>query len=339
MTTVEAPLPVTLRGSQLRRQLQIRVSAVFVGLIGLLLLAGAVMETYTRTVVVLGLAMAILGFGISTMYTYLGMVCLSAAGFAAIGTYVTMIALSDWGWPLPVALLAAGVAACVVAAILAPIIFRLEGIYFALVTFALSEVITHLIGRYESLTGGQLGKSLRYSGSPFPGTSDQAYGTYLFAGTLVVLLTCISLVYRRSQRGIRSIALGDDDAVATALGLRARPYLFVHFAACGFICGLGGAVLAFHLRFVEPSFFGPSLSIGALAVVIVGGARVVPGPLIGAMAVEVLPELLEVSPLVRIWLYGGGLILVILAFNDGIGGALVKGWGHLRRFARRSAAR
>ena len=69
---------------------------------------------------------------------------------------------------------------------------------------------------------------------------------------------------------------------------------------------------------------------------IIGGWRVVPGPIYGAIAVIFLPDLLDVGPLITAWIYGGGLIATILLFPDGIGGTLLD---RLRPVVERKLAR
>lgn len=296
-----------------------------------------VLPGYLLTSVTTTLCFVILAQAVSGLYTYLRLLMFGVGGFYAIGAYVVMLGVGQHGMPLGVGFLVAILLPGLVALILAPLIFRLRGIHFALVTFAVAELLRSVIVSWQSLTGGWSGISLNYDHSPLWFVGDSRLAVYWIALAGVVVTTSAFLWFRHSPAGLRAIAIGDDMSMARALGVSPLRFQYALFTVSSMLCGLAGAVTALSLRFVDPSVFSATHALAAVTVLIIGGWRVVCGPILGAFLVIFLPDLLDVGPLLSAWIYGGGLIIAILLFPEGIGGTGLDWLGQRKRIVATAA--
>lgn len=302
------------------------VLIVVCGLLLPLLLPGYLLSSVITTLCFVILAQAVGG-----LYTYLRLLMFGVGGFYAIGAYVVMLGVGQYGMPLGVGFVVAILLPGLVALILAPLIFRLRGIHFALVTFAVAELLRSVIVSWQSLTGGWSGISLNYDASPLWFVSDARLAVYWIALAGVVVTTSGFLWFRHSPAGLRAIAIGDDISMARALGVSPLRFQYTLFVVSGMLSGFAGAVTALSLRFVDPSVFSATHALAAVTVLIIGGWRVVCGPILGAILVIFLPDLLDVGPLLAAWIYGGGLIVAIMLFPEGIGGTVLDRLGRRKR--------
>jgi branched-chain amino acid transport system permease protein len=295
------------------------VSVIIVGGV----LVPFVFPKYLMTSALTTLCFVLLAQGVGAVYTYLRLLMFGIGGFYAIGAYAIMLGVGQSGWSLGTGLIVATVLPGVTALMISPIVFRLRGLHFALITFAFAELLRSVIISWQSLTGGWSGISLNYDWNPVFLASDPRMAIYWMALGAVTITTTGFFWFRHSRLGIRAIAIGDDIAMAQTLGVQPWRYRYSLFVLSGMLCGFAGALTALSLRFIDPSIFSATHTLAAVTALIIGGWRVVPGAIFGAIAVIFLPDLLDVGPLIAAWIYGGGLIATILLFPDGIGGTLL----------------
>ncbi|MBT2301960.1 branched-chain amino acid ABC transporter permease [Variovorax paradoxus] len=327
---VDPAVPQRLRGPLLRK--------AGVAWLAVVLVCGALFPfmapNYLIAVATTTLVFVLLGHAVGAIYTYLRLLMFGVGGFYALGAYTVVLGVGERGWPLALGILVATVLPGVVALIVSPVVFRLKGIHFALITFALAELFRSVIVSWQSLTGGWSGISLKYEGSVLWFVEDHRMAVYWVALAAVALTTAGFFAFRHSATGLRAIAIGDDPSMARALGVSPQRFQYGLFALSAMLCGFAGALITFSLRFIDPSVFSATHALAAVTALIIGGWRIVPGPMLGAIAVVFLPDLLDVGPLIAAWIYGGGLILAITLFPDGIGGTVLDRYlAHRRRAA------
>jgi len=250
---------------------------------------------------------------------YTGLISISHAAFAGVGAYVTALMglklnLLFW-FSLPCAMAVAAVLA-LVASIPA---LRVHDDYFVLATFALQVIATSIMTNWVDFTGGPLG----LPGIPQPSIFGAILSTHWRMLVLVWLLAglFLFLTYRlvHSPFGRVLKAIREDEVLVRAFGRNVfwfKVSAFVMGAAC---VAVSGSLYAVYITFIDPSSFTVMESIFILAVIIVGGAGTLWGPVIGATALVALPELLRfvglpsaVAANVRQVLYG--LLLVAMMF-------------------------
>ena len=233
-----------------------------------------------------------------------GQLNLGIAGFAAIGAYASAI-LSNHGLPPLLAIPAAAVAAGVVGLVVAGPVLRTRGIYLALATFALGQVVQATL-----LNIGFIGGAAGY-----PVTS---YLNGLVVVVVAVVVFAIVCVLFSTRFGISVTAVHDDERVADLMGLNAWAFQVAAFALGAAIAGVGGALYAHHFSFIEAQHFGISLSITIVLYVIFGGTQTVLGPLVGATVFTLLPELMRASAQWRYIVFAAIIIVMMVIRPQGL---------------------
>lgn len=259
---------------------------LLMGCIALPFLAGSFVLTMALTI---GIA-AIGAIGLNVLTGVTGLISLGQAGFLATGCYTTALLIADYGWPPALALLAGGVVSGLLSLLIGIPSLRLKGIYLAITTLAFSFIVTHFLLYAERLTHGPYG--VRIQNLDFLGL-NLAQLPHLYYLVLAVLILAIlaSLNLMRSRVGRAFSAIRDHDIAARAMGINLTTYKLNAFVASSFLVGIAGGLMAFQFRFINVDIFSILLSIEALAMIIVGGLGSLPGAILGAVFIVLLPEL------------------------------------------------
>jgi branched-chain amino acid transport system ATP-binding protein len=262
--------------------------------------------------------LAVVGIGLNLLMGLSGQVSFGHVGFYAIGAYTVAIltskaGLSFWlAWPIAAALAGA------MGALLALPALRVKGPYLAMITIAFGFVVEHSIVEMRDLTGGQNG--IMGVASPRLGSvmGEQAVALLALLSVLVVLAGYAWL--SRGTWGAALRAVRDSETAAESIGLNPLAIKVVAFTLSATCAGLAGGLFAPLSGFVTPHTFGFVQSILFVLVVMLGGAGSVAGPLVGALIVGLLPELLSSLEEYRLLFFGGLLLLVLWAAPDGVAG-------------------
>lgn len=265
---------------------------------------------------------ALVGVGLNILVGLAGEVSLGQAGFLSVGAYVVAIigsATGFWG-ALPLAVLLSGA----IGALLSVPALRVTGPYLAMVTIAFGFIEESATVEWVGLTGGSSG--IAEIAQPF-GTG----GTALLASTVCAAALFGFDVLKRSPIGLAMLTGASAPAVARSLGISLLPVRVAAFVLAAATAGLAGALQAGLTGFVAPSSFPFSQSILILLVVMVGGAGRTLGPLYGAVAVGLIPEVLSSLAEYRLLVFGVALLLVLRLAPDGIAGLVAPLVARLRR--------
>ena len=226
---------------------------------------------------------------------YAGLVSIGQQAFIGIGAY-SLYVLGDKGDVHPFAAVAlAGLVSAVAAAVIAPVVFRLRGGYFAIGTWVIAEVVFLLTINSSDLGfdlgGGQGVTILSAAGLE---REFRGHGTYWWAlgvGAGSVLLAWVIL---RSRIGLALTAIRDDETAARSLGvdvLRTKVVIWV-IAGCG--CGLAGAVIYLNLLRLQPeAAFRVDWTASMIFIVVIGGIGTIEGPIIGTIVFFALQQKLS----------------------------------------------
>ena len=248
-----------------------------------------------------------------------GQVSMAHAGFMAIGAYTSAHLTQKAGVPFLVGFLAAGVAAALVAWMLGRVILRLKGVYFLLFTFALNEFL-YLLNKNVEVTGGNTGVvGIRPPTLPFvadPLRSKAAF-YYLALVVLVLALVLVGALYR-SPFGRAMNAVRESELLAGATGYNPMRVKVVAFSIGCLLAGLGGSLYAHFLLYIAPFSFTFWESVNFLLMNIVGGSMSLAGPIVGAMILTPLPELLRAYLVWQQVLYGLTFIVFMRFLPDGV---------------------
>jgi branched-chain amino acid transport system permease protein len=242
---------------------------------------------------------------------HLGYLNLGHASFFGIGAYTFGILLKA-GQPLAVAF-AAGVAVAMVFALaISYPFFRLRGAYFALATFGLVALLELLASNLSRLTGGSEGLTV-----PVRYQLDQAYWAAL---ALLAGLVLATAWLARSRAGLALAAIREDEEVAGAFGVNTYAVKCVTLVASAGVAGLAGGLYCWHLTYIIPStVFGLDVAIGPVVMAMLGGSGTILGPLLGALVVDVIREVLRLqTQYLALTIYGVMLVLVGLFLPGGL---------------------
>lgn len=268
----------------------------------------------------------ILGISLNWLLGYAGMFSVAHGAFLGVAAYATAITETRWGLSPVVATLVAIVLTTVLGTALGYTAIRVSGEFLIIVSFGLQEVASSVFVNAGGLTGGASGIVLPTASNVFglpPNTSS-----LVLVGVLAILALVASRYFARSKRltvGLAVRALNEDEIAVASCGRSVRGLkLWVHAASFGLV-GLAGALYAHMLQFVAPEDFSLDTSVLVLTVVAIGGAANSFGPLLGAVVVVGLPQLLTFTPLpteqaipIQQAIYGGLLVLFMLFRRQGL---------------------
>lgn len=245
----------------------------------------------------------------------IGHLSLCHAAFMGLGGYTSALLTTQLGWPFAAAFLASGLVPAAVALVLGPILLRLRGVYFVLITYSFGELVRLVFVEWQSLTGGSDG--IMKIPPPYPAiATSREY--YYFALAMAVL--CVGFVARvlASQTGRFIDSIRESERLAQSSGvpiLRFKVMIFV--LACGLV-GLQGSLLAHFIHIVSPSAYNFNESLNFLVINVIGGMGNLAGPLIGTVFLISLPEFLRGWVEYQRLLYGVVLMVVMLYVPGGL---------------------
>jgi branched-chain amino acid transport system permease protein len=262
------------------------------------------MSGYVEGILVLLAINTVLAYG-AFLPIAAGQLNLGVAGFAAIGGYASAYLSNTLAISALAAIPLGGIAAGIVALAVAVPVLRTRGIYLALATFALGEIVRASILNLE-VVGGAAGYPVA-AFIRFPTIAFFALGVTAFVWLLFA-----------TRFGIAITAVHDDERVADLMGLNVRAFQVAAFVLGSILAGIGGGLYAHHFSYVEAQYFGISLSISIVLYVLFGGTQSVLGPLLGAAVYTLLPELLRGSAQWRYVLFAAVVIVVMVVRPQGL---------------------
>ena len=272
-----------------------------------------VTNAYYLHLLVVILIYSILLLGLDIVFGYTGEVSLGHAALLGIGSYTAGIMSLKLGLGMLVALPFGIIVAALFGLVLALPALQVTGPYLAMVTLAFGTIIYTLINEMDFLTNGPLGITLvkplywdlrDYADQiPFFDMSTARVKEFNFyfvvlACLLVSLVAINRLIASRYGRAFE--ALRDAPIASDCMGVSVYKHKVIAFAFSAGMAGLAGVLFAYSEQYVAPNNFGIELAIQFLLAVALGGRKSRIGPIIGAVVIVVLPNLLADIQLFRI---------------------------------------
>lgn len=281
------------------------------------------------------LVLATIGASSLNLIIRTGHISLAHAAFMGVAAYTCVVLEMRMGWPFWLAILAGCSASGLLALMLGPVVLRLTGKYFVLVTFLVGEIIRMVFVEWQSLTGGANGiqeipLSLKIFGSPLQ--------FYYFA--LVVSGVCIGIVWRilTSDLGRIIDSVREADRVAECSGVPViRIKVMVFVIAC-MLVGIQGGLQAHLVRAIDPSAYNMDASLNMVVMNVLGGMYYLAGPLVGTGFMVALPEMLRGYVELQQVIFGIILIIVMGVLPGGMIGAFAQGRALLSKLLRKGKA-
>jgi branched-chain amino acid transport system permease protein len=236
-----------------------------------------------------------------------GMLAIANAAFMGMGAYTSALLTMNYGLPFPLALAAGMATPALMAFVIGKPTLRLSGVYLAMATLAFGEVVRIALLNAESVTGGALG----LNGIP---QSTQGWHVALALAITLALLWRL----RRSKVGRAFESIKEDETAAGLMGIDVAAHKMLAFVLGAAIAGLAGGLNAHLTFFIGPSEFGFDRAVDILTMTILGGIGNLTGPVIGAVILTLLPELLRSFKDFRLVVNGFILVLIVLFLPKGI---------------------
>lgn len=240
---------------------------------------------------------------------FTGYVNFGSAGFFAVGAYTSIALHKGFELPLPFLILAAGAVCGLIGLALGYLTLRLKGVYFAIATLAMAIVFETLVVNW-SFVGGAKGA---YILTPNTYLWFDSYIQMLFMVMLLLVLAAIAVSrYLNSSRLGRGLAaIRDDEVAAECAGVPTLKLKLISATVMGVMMGVAGAPYPFFVTFVDPvSAFNLFIAVNSIAMPMIGGTAHWIGPVIGALLVGSLQEIITVTVSSELNILFVGLMLV-----------------------------
>lgn len=270
-----------------------------------------------------------------------GLVSVGQQAFVGLGAYALFAGVIMFRIDPVFAIPLAGLFAAMVAAVLGPLLFRLEGPYFAIGSWVAAEALRLVCAQFKTLGGGT-GMSIS------PSDLSQMIGLkwlqallglrpaaardvliYWFALLLAVLVTLGITAFVRSRMGLALAASRDNAAAARSVGVRTGRIRYLLWIAVAFATGMVGAVVYLQKARISPdaAFSVSDWTAYVIFVVVIGGVRTIEGPMIGVLTLWGLITYLAQYGSLYLIVLGSIAILIMLFMPKGVWGEIARRWG------------
>ena len=299
------------------------MTAMALVVLALLAAVAPLMGDYQIYLLSLTLLWGILALGMGLLLGYIGEVNFGQAAFVAISAYVSTLlrqklGLSFWQ-AAPVALAVVVLAA----ALVGMITMRLRGPFFVLVMLAFGEIVRLVLANWQDMTNGPLGLRKILPPEPVLGIAFDTKLNFYYLILVTLALTIVGLARLVGSRtGRMFVAVREDELLAEFSGIPLMRHKVIALCVSAFVAGLGGLLMGPFLTVLSPGQFSIFASMDMVVMVIVGGVGTLAGPLLGAVFLIYVPELLSFAREMRPAMMGLLLILVTLFMPGGLIGVL-----------------
>jgi branched-chain amino acid transport system permease protein len=315
------------------RSAHLRYGAIAVALLLLVSLPVWVGNPYYINIASQILLFAVFALALNVLVGYGGLVSLGHAGLFAIAGYGGALMLQAGHGHLAADLMALLVT-LLASAVFAVLALRSTGIGFLMITLALGQIVWGIAYRWASLTNGDNGVNVTTRPAPF-GFSLASADAFYFATLVVFLLALGTMVlFVRSPFGASLRGTRDQARRMNALGYNVWLIRFLAFLFSGFWSGVAGLLFIYYNQFISPQVAALTASAEVLLMVISGGTATLLGPIVGAVLVVIMKNVVS-AYIVRWNLVLGVIFVVIITFMpEGLVPGSVRlwrmGWNALR---------
>ena len=280
-------------------------------------------SSYVMHILILVIMWSVIGMAWNLLGGYCGQVSFGHAAFFGVGAYTagmlySKLEVSGW-WGIPLSIIVVSAFALVIGYIC----LRLRGPYFALATLAIGVIMRIVAENMVNVTGGDLGIMIRER-TWIEKTWYYEIILAIAAGTYVAVKQVV-----QSKLGYYFVAIREDQDAAESLGIDTTRYKTIALILSAVLTGLAGAFYTNYMGYIDPKvvFALHDISIIAIMVVMVGGVATFGGPIVGAMIMVLLAEVIRSIPKLGTahhTLFGILLIVIIIYLPNGIVGDFAK---------------
>jgi branched-chain amino acid transport system permease protein len=240
------------------------------------------------------IAVAALGaLALNVLTGFTGQISLGTAAFAAVGAYTAGNLATRYELSPLLTLPAAAMLTGAVALVVGLAALRIKGLYLAIATLAFQFFVEWLLVHWSEVTGGVQGVISVPRARLGPLDLNDPLGKYLFiAGVLGLCIVFVENLFR-TRIGRAFVAIRDQHVVAAGMGIPVFRYKLAAFFCSSALAGLSGALYAYYVGLISSEQFGLDLSVRYLAMILIGGLASIPGSILGAAFVTLIPLFLR----------------------------------------------
>jgi branched-chain amino acid transport system permease protein len=319
--SVEAPagaiaLAETSRGTERLHR------AIFIGLAAVLLVAPYL--AYPVFVMKV-LCFALFALAFNLLLGYGGLLSFGHAAYFGMSSYVCAYAAKNWGLTPELAILSGVLISAVLGLAFGALAIRRQGIYFAMITLALAQMVFFFSLQAPKFTGGEDGIQAVPRGKLF-GLIDITGDRALYYVVAVIFMAGLLLIYRiiHSPFGQVCKAIRDNEPRAISLGYRVNQYKLAVFVLSASLAGLAGATKAIVFQLASLTDVHWSMSGEVVLMTLVGGLGTVFGPIVGALVIVSMQNYLASLGAWVTVVQGVIFVVCVLLFREGIVGVIAK---------------
>ena len=256
---------------------------------------------------------------------YAGYVNFGTSAFFALGGYAALFMIKAFAAPLVVQIAVAAVLTGILGLAIGLLSLRLRGIYFSIATVALAIICETIILNFDYLGGAKGMQLLR----PEPMAPFTSYTKMLFFVMVIITLLALAIAryIEKSWIGRGLQAIRDNEEAAECMGVPTLKLKLIATVISGALMGAAGAPFPMYMSFIEPvSAFSLNYSVSALAMPLIGGTSSWIGPVIGAVLLGTVQQLVTVtiSSEMNVLIVGVLLVFFVVAAPQGILGLIKK---------------
>ncbi len=261
-----------------------------------------------------------------------GMHSFGHAAYFGLGAYGAALLVKWLAMPMGLAIAAAPLVALAGALLFGWFAVRLSGVYLAMLTLAFAQIVWAAVFQWEGFTGGSNGVIGVWPPPPF----DKSWVFFVLTLLLAVVAVLLLRRFLFAPFGYAMRAGRDSPLRAEAIGIDVKRVHWLAFAIAGGICGIAGGLFAFAKGSISPETISVGRSIDGLVMVLLGGIQTLTGPIVGASVFAVLQD--TVMRQTEYWraLLGVIILVLVLAFPQGIVGAAARLFGKFGKGGRSS---
>lgn len=315
------------RRPQWQKRFLRHIPYILVGIIFIILIPLA--STYIKYLATRMLIYALFAMSLNLLFGYTGLFPLGHAAYLGLGGYsagilVTVLGIRSFWVVAPVSILITAF----VAAIFGIIALQTKGLLFAFITMALGQLLVNIAIKWRTVTGGSNGLiGIPLPDLGIPGVTLNQTSFYFLV--LIVFVVCFLLMYRliHSPFGLALQGIRDDEGRLSHLGYNTWLYKIIAFVIAGAFAGTAGVLFGPCNGIIDPSSLGVTTSVIAVLTVIIGGMRIVYGPIIGSAVITTLENLSSIYTPER-WplILGGIFVITVMYLRGGITTHLIRLW-------------
>lgn len=297
-------------------------------LLAMLLLPALTADPYVMHVMVLAMTFGIFAAAWNLVAGFAGLKTFGHHAFFGLGAYGSALLAIHMGLSPWLTIWLGGLIAAVAGLLIGTPILRIRSMpHVAIVTLGFAEIVRICIANLSGLTRGEMGLwgIPQFEGFTLPlfgkisFTPADKVSFYYLALALTVLVLFVIVRLMRSKTGLAMLAMRDGEDAAESLGVNLTQMKLMVFGLSAFIVGIAGAFYAHYLSILTPaSAVGIDLMITIIAMVLVGGLGTISGPLVGAVVLTVLIELMRDLENYRLLGYGALIVVIVMFLPHGL---------------------